>query len=139
LYEELSNKEEQVDEKPVDEKTVAQETIAQESIIKQVINGELVKESIIKADSENKSKKMIEKINEYLIFLKTIILSIPNERLNSEDTKKKIKKIFETITRTLFKKINDKLLLISSNYNEIQINLINSQIKESKLEIKIYE
>ena len=96
LYEELSNKEEQVNEKPIDEKTVAQETIAQESIIKQVINGELVKEPIIEepiieADSENKSKKMIEKINEYLIFLKTIILSIPNERLNSEDTKKKNK------------------------------------------------
>jgi len=139
LYEELSKKEEPIDEKPIDEKTVDQETVTEESIVKQVLNKEsIVKEPIIE-DSKNKPKKMIEKINEYLIFLKTIILCTPNERLNPEETKKNIKEIFQTITRTLFKKINDKLLIISSNYNEIQNNLINLQIKESKLEIKIYE
>jgi len=92
----------------------------------------------LKLDSKH---KQFIKINEYIILLKSIITSLPNERLTPEDTKIKLKQIFKKVEREPMNNLR-KLLNTESkqmeNQEQIKSNIMNNALSERTQEQSIY-
>jgi GTPase SAR1 family protein len=81
-------------------------------------------------------------LGEYKQLLKSIILSVPNERILPKDAIVQINKLFGNIPRSVNKKLEDSFagkLRIPENIKELEKNIANAALADKETEKKVYE
>jgi len=96
---------------------------------------------IIKDMNLNSYQSIFPKFGEYIKLLKTIVLSLPEQRPNIEETKKSILDLLANIRRKENLEIQKTIIKTSNNMEtakELYKNIMNTKINQLKKEEKIY-
>jgi len=80
-----------------------------------------------------------EKIDEYVLSLKSIVLSDPNERKTPEKTKEFITGVLKKVPKTIYRRMVELFFGSKENHSELTRNIATKQIEEIKSETQIYE
>jgi serine/threonine protein kinase len=80
-----------------------------------------------------------EKIDEYVLLLKNIILSGPNERKTPDKTKELIIEVLKKVPKTVYRRMMEMFFGSKENHSELSRNIATEQIEEIKSEAQLYE